>query len=87
MQNRVVKLTPRTPVWDRVARSALVNCTDDEWQQVIGEAQDRGILSPNGSWMRDVVALNEAASQFAGTVREFIDSLEVGQFDSQAINE
>ena len=84
MQNRVVKLKPRKPVWDRVARSALVNCTDNEWLEVIVEAQDRGFLSPNGSWMRDIVAFNDAASKFDGTVRGFIESLTVNQFSSEA---
>ena len=71
MQNRVVKMKPRKSVWDRVARSALVLCSNEEWLEVIAEAQDRGII-PRDTFMRDIVAFNERASQFDGTVREFL---------------
>ena len=71
MQNRVVKMNPRKSVWDRVARSALVLCSNEEWLEVIAEAQDRGII-PRDTFMRDIVAFNERASQFDGTVREFL---------------
>lgn len=75
MRNRVVKLTPRKPVWDRVARSALTNCTHDEWLSVINESQSRGILPIDLLWC-DVVEFNDKASKFEGTVIEFIESLE-----------
>ena len=71
MQNRVVKIKPRKSVWDRVARSALVLCSNEEWLEVIAEAQDRGII-PRETFMRDIVAFNERASQFDGTVRELL---------------
>ena len=71
MQNRVVKMKPRKPVWDRVARSALVMCSNQEWLEVIAEAQDRGII-PRETFMRDIVAFNERASDFDGTVRELL---------------
>ena len=71
MQNRVVKMKPRKPVWDRVARSALVLCSNEEWLAVINEAQDRGII-PRETLMRDIVAFNERASEFDGTVRELL---------------
>ena len=71
MQNRVVKMKPRKSVWDRVARSALVLCSNEEWLEVIAEAQDRGII-PRDTFMRDIVAFNERASQFDGTVSEFL---------------
>ena len=71
MQNRVVKIKPRKSVWDRVARSALVLCSNEEWLEVIAEAQDRGII-PRETFMRDIVAFNERASQFDGTVSEFL---------------
>ena len=71
--NRVIKLNPnKLPVMDRVARSALVNCTDDEWIEIIEAAQDRGIL-PGELWMTDLTAFNERAAAFTGTVREFLD--------------
>jgi hypothetical protein len=71
MQNRVVKMKPRKSVWDRVARSALVLCSNEEWLEVIAEAQDRGII-PRETLMRDIVAFNERASEFDGTVRELL---------------
>ena len=71
MQNRVVKMKPRKSVWDRVARSALVLCSNEEWLEVIAEAQDRGII-PRETFMRDIVAFNERASEFDGTVRELL---------------
>ena len=71
MQNRVVKMKPRKSVWDRVARSALVLCSNEEWLEVIAEAQDRGII-PRETYFRDVIAFNERASAFDGTVREFL---------------
>ena len=71
MQNRVVKMTPRKSVWDRVARSALVLCSNEEWLEVIAVAQDRGII-PRKTFMRDIVAFNERASEFDGTVRELL---------------
>lgn len=71
MQNRVVKMKPRKSVWDRVARSALVLCSNEEWLEVIAEAQDRGII-PRDTFMRDIIAFNERASQFDGTVSEFL---------------
>lgn len=71
MQNRVIKMKPRKSVWDRVARSALVLCSNEEWLEVIAEAQDRGII-PRETLMRDIVAFNERASEFDGTVRELL---------------
>lgn len=71
MQNRVVKMKPRKSVWDRVARSALVLCSNEEWLEVIAEAQERGII-PRETFMRDIIAFNERASQFDGTVSEFL---------------
>jgi len=71
MQNRVVKMKPRKLVWDRVARSALVMCSNEEWLEVIAEAQDRGII-PRETFMRDIVAFNKRASEFDGTVRELL---------------
>ena len=71
MQNRVVKMTSRKSVWDRVARSALVLCSNEEWLEVISVAQDRGII-PRKTFMRDIVAFNERASEFDGTVRELL---------------
>ena len=44
LNNRVVRMKPRKSVWDRVARSALVLCSNEEWLEVIAEAQDRGII-------------------------------------------
>lgn len=72
--NRIVKLdtTRRVPVMDRIARSALVNCNDDEWWLIIEAAQDRGIL-PVDLYMRDLTDFNERAANHAGTVREFLD--------------
>jgi len=71
--NRVIKLKPnRVPVMDRIARSALVNCTDDEWLEIIEAAQGRGIL-PRELWMTDLTDFNQRAAAFTGTVREFLD--------------
>ena len=71
MQNRVVKMKPRKSVWNRVARSALVLCSNEEWLEVIEEAKQRGII-PRETFMRDIIAFNERASEFDGTVREFL---------------
>jgi hypothetical protein len=71
-RDRVVKFdNRRVRIWDRVARSALVNCSDDDWQQVISMAQHVGAL-PYQLYMRDLVAFNERASQFDGSVSEFL---------------
>ena len=71
-RDRVVKFDARrVRIWDRVARSALVNCSDDDWLQVISMAQHVGVL-PYQLYMRDLVAFNERASQFDGTVTEFL---------------
>lgn len=61
----------RVRIWDRVARSALVNCSEDDWQQVISMAQHVGVL-PYQLYMRDLVAFNKRASQFEGSVSEFL---------------
>lgn len=76
MRNRVIKMKPRMSVWDRVARSALTNCTHDEWLSVINEAQSRGIIPTDLLWC-DVVEFNAKASQYDGTVLEFLESMEV----------
>ena len=69
---RVVKFdNRRVRIWDRVARSALVNCSDDDWQQVVSMAQHVGIL-PYELYMRDLVAFNEEAAKFQGSVIEFL---------------
>jgi hypothetical protein len=71
-RDRLVKFdTRRVRIWDRVARSALVNCSDDDWQQVISMAQHVGAL-PYQLYMRDLVAFNERASQFDGSVSELL---------------
>lgn len=71
-RDRVVKFdTRRVRIWDRIARSALVNCSDDDWQQVISMAQHVGVL-PYQLYMRDLVAFNERASKFEGSVSEFL---------------
>jgi hypothetical protein len=76
LSNRVVHIDQRKkPIWDRIARSALVNCDDDEWCQVIIKAEDMGVLSPNGQFMRDVIEFNRMASKFPGTVSEFLNQL------------
>jgi hypothetical protein len=76
LSNRVVKINQhKKPIWDRVARSALINCDDDEWLQVIIEAETMGVLSPNGQFMRDVIEFNKMASKFPGTVRAFLNQL------------
>jgi len=48
-----------------------VLCSNEEWLAVINEAQDRGII-PRETLMRDIVAFNERASEFDGTVRELL---------------
>lgn len=72
MQNRVVKIdTTKKDVMDRICRSALVNCTDDEWLRVIEVAQQAGVL-PEELFLTDVASFNERASEFGGTVAAFI---------------
>ena len=72
MQNRVVKIdTTKKDVMDRICRSALVNCTDDEWLRVIDVAQQAGVL-PEELFLTDVASFNERASEFSGTVAAFI---------------
>lgn len=71
-RERVVKFdTRKVRIWDRVARSALVNCSDDDWQQVVSMAQHIGIL-PYELYMRDLAAFNEEAAKFRGSVSEFL---------------
>ena len=71
---RVVQFdTRKVRIWDRVARSALVNCSDDDWQQVVGMAQHLGVL-PYELYMRDLVAFNERASRYGGKVSDFLKS-------------
>jgi hypothetical protein len=71
-RERVVKFdTRKVRIWDRVARSALVNCPDDDWQQVVSMAQHVGIL-PYELYMRDLAAFNEEAAKFQGSVSEFL---------------
>ena len=71
-RERVVQFdNRRLRIWDRVARSALVNCSDDDWQQVVSMAQHVGIL-PYHLYMRDLVAFNERAAKFDGSVSEFL---------------
>jgi hypothetical protein len=73
-QDRLVKFDPRkVRIWDRTARSALVNCSDDDWQQVVGMAQHLGVL-PYELYMRDLVAFNERASRYGGKVSDFLKS-------------
>ena len=72
MNNRVTKIdTSKKDVMDRVCRSALVNCTDEEWLRVIDVAQEAGIL-PEELFLNDVADFNERASKFGGTVKQFI---------------
>ena len=72
MNNRVTKIdTSKKDVMDRVCRSALTNCTDEEWLRVIDVAQEAGIL-PEELFLNDVADFNERASQFGGTVKQFI---------------
>jgi hypothetical protein len=71
-RNRVFKFdNRRVRIWERVSRSALVNCSDDDWQQVISMAQHVGVL-PYQLYMRDLVAFNERAAKFNGSVSEFL---------------
>jgi hypothetical protein len=72
MNNRVIKIdTSKKDVMDRVCRSALVNCTDEEWHRVIDVAQEAGVL-PEELFLTDIANFNERASQFGGTVKQFI---------------
>ena len=72
MNNRVTKIdTSKKDVMDRVCRSALVNCTDEEWHRVIDVAQKAGIL-PEELFLNDIADFNERASEFGGTVKQFI---------------
>ena len=71
-RERVVQFDHRrVRIWDRVARSALVNCSDDDWQQVVSIAQHIGIL-PYHLYMRDLADFNERAAKFEGSVSEFL---------------
>ena len=73
MNNRVVKIdTSKKDVMDRVCRSALVNCTDEEWHRVIDVAQEAGVL-PEELFLSDIVTFNERAAGYGGTVKAFID--------------
>ena len=72
MQNRVSKIdTTKKDVMDRICRSALVNCTDEEWHRVIDVAQEAGVL-PEELFLTDIASFNERASEFDGTVKQFI---------------
>lgn len=55
---------------DRVTRNYLIRSTDQEWLDVIEIARDQGILS---EYLGDLVEFNEAASQYSGTIREFLN--------------
>ncbi len=72
LNNRVVKINRRkTPVMDRIARSAILNCTNDEWLSVISQAQAKGII-PKDAFFRDIVEFNRQAAEFDGTVRDLL---------------
>jgi hypothetical protein len=72
MNNRVIKIdASKKDVMDRVCRSALVNCTDEEWHRVIDVAQEAGVL-PEELFLTDIANFNERASKFGGTVKQFI---------------
>lgn len=80
MQNRVIKTTPMSQLMDRVARNVLIRSTDEEWLSIVEEAQKMGALSATDMSLGNLVAFNGAASQYSGTVREFLDSLKPNQF-------
>ena len=74
MQNQVGhkrKKMHQISIWDRVTRSAYVNCDDAEWLEVILEAERLNII-PAGKWAKDVIEFNARAELFGGTVREFL---------------
>jgi len=72
MNNRVIKInTNKKDVMDRICRSALNNCTDEEWHRVIDVAQEAGVL-PEELFLTDIANFNERASEFGGTVKQFI---------------
>lgn len=72
LNNRVVKINRRkTPVMDRIARSAILNCTNDEWLDVIAQAQAKGII-PKDAFFGDIVDFNRQAAEFDGTVRDLL---------------
>ena len=75
MNNRVIKTTPTSQLMDRVARNVLIRSTDEEWLRIVEEAQKMGILTADDMSIGDLVAFNDAASEYAGTVREFLNSL------------
>ena len=54
---------------DRVTRNYLIHSTNDEWLEVVRIARESGSLSLDIS---DLVKFNEAASQYSGTIREFL---------------
>lgn len=54
---------------DRVTRNYLIHSTNDEWLDVIRIARENGMLSLE---LSDLVKFNEAASQYSGTIREFL---------------
>jgi len=67
--------TNKAPIWGRICRSAYHNCPDEDWGEVIVAAMNRGILDPEAVYWCDIVEFNEAASEYPGTVSEFLDSL------------
>ena len=66
----------RKPILERVCRSAYKDSSvsDDEWQDLIIEAERRGIL-PADKCITHVNWFNLMASEYEGTVSEFLDEL------------
>ncbi len=75
MNNRVIKTTPTSQLMDRVARNVFIRSTDEEWLDIVEEAQKMGILTTGGMSLGELVSFNDAASEYTGTVREFLNSL------------
>lgn len=63
----------------RVTRNVLIRSTNEEWLEIIGEAQKIGALSSDNLSLSDLESFNQAAANCPESVEDFLKSLSPNQ--------